>query len=131
MLAMLCGWLQGEQEHVIAFLREENRVLKAQLGQLSTLHAASVVHDGQRRVGGVAQETDARRAGVQGVGNDFSEDRFLERTSVGIPQIFEEMLEVDPSLAHAGYFSAARSTRLEAVDAAAAAMNPPTQAARD
>ena len=31
MLAILCGWLQREQESVIAFLREENRVLKAQL----------------------------------------------------------------------------------------------------
>ena len=31
MVAMLCGWLQREQENVFAFLREENRVLKAQL----------------------------------------------------------------------------------------------------
>ena len=31
MVAMLCGWLQREQENVITFLREENRVLKAQL----------------------------------------------------------------------------------------------------
>jgi transposase InsO family protein len=30
-LAMLCGWLQREQEDVITFLREENRVLKARL----------------------------------------------------------------------------------------------------
>jgi putative transposase len=29
--AILCGWLQREQEDVIAFLREENRVLKARL----------------------------------------------------------------------------------------------------
>jgi putative transposase len=29
--AMLCGWLQRAQEDVIAFLREENRVLKARL----------------------------------------------------------------------------------------------------
>lgn len=28
---MLCGWLQREQQDVIAFLREENRVLKARL----------------------------------------------------------------------------------------------------
>src|SRR5687768_18067832 len=28
---MLCGWLRREQEDVIAFLREENRVLKARL----------------------------------------------------------------------------------------------------
>ena len=31
MAAMLYGWLQREQEDVIAFLREENRVLKARL----------------------------------------------------------------------------------------------------
>jgi hypothetical protein len=31
MVAMLCGWSQREQEDVIAFLREENRVLKARL----------------------------------------------------------------------------------------------------
>jgi hypothetical protein len=30
-VAMLCGWLQREQEDVIAFLRDENRVLKARL----------------------------------------------------------------------------------------------------
>ena len=29
---MLCGWHQRDQENVIAFLREENRVLKARLG---------------------------------------------------------------------------------------------------
>jgi hypothetical protein len=27
----LCGWLRHEQNHIIAFLREENRVLKARL----------------------------------------------------------------------------------------------------
>jgi hypothetical protein len=31
LVAMLCGWLQREQEDAIAFLREENRVLKARL----------------------------------------------------------------------------------------------------
>jgi putative transposase len=31
MVAMLCGWLGQEQEDVVAFLREENRVLKARL----------------------------------------------------------------------------------------------------
>jgi hypothetical protein len=33
MVAMLCGWLQREQQDVIAFLREENRVLKARAGR--------------------------------------------------------------------------------------------------
>jgi hypothetical protein len=31
LVAALCGWLQQELEKVIAFLREENRVLKARL----------------------------------------------------------------------------------------------------
>jgi hypothetical protein len=30
-VAMLCGWLQREREDAIAYLREENRVLKARL----------------------------------------------------------------------------------------------------
>ncbi len=33
LLAALVGWLDREQRDVIAFLREENRVLKAQLGR--------------------------------------------------------------------------------------------------
>jgi hypothetical protein len=32
LLVALLGWLEREQHHVIAFLREENRTLKAQLG---------------------------------------------------------------------------------------------------
>ena len=33
LLAALLGWLEREQRDVIAFLREENRALKAQLGR--------------------------------------------------------------------------------------------------
>jgi hypothetical protein len=32
LLAMLAGWIQRHQQQVITYLREENRVLKAQLG---------------------------------------------------------------------------------------------------
>jgi hypothetical protein len=32
MVAILLGWLQREQSDVIDYLREENRILKAQLG---------------------------------------------------------------------------------------------------
>src|SRR6059036_3838762 len=32
LIAMMAGWLQRHQQQVIAYLREENRVLKAQLG---------------------------------------------------------------------------------------------------
>ena len=33
LLACLLGWLEAEQRDVITFLREENRVLRAQLGR--------------------------------------------------------------------------------------------------
>ncbi len=32
LIAMVAGWIQRHQQHVIAYLHEENRVLKAQLG---------------------------------------------------------------------------------------------------
>ena len=32
LIAMLAGWLQRQQQQVITYLQEENRVLKAQLG---------------------------------------------------------------------------------------------------
>ena len=32
LIAMIAGWLQQHQQQVIAYLLEENRVLKAQLG---------------------------------------------------------------------------------------------------
>jgi hypothetical protein len=44
LFACLLGWLEAEQRDVIAFLREENRVLKAQLG-----HRRLRLDDDQRR----------------------------------------------------------------------------------
>lgn len=44
LLAALLGWLEREQRDVIAFLREENRALKAQLGNRRLR-----LHDDQRR----------------------------------------------------------------------------------
>jgi hypothetical protein len=32
LIAMVAGWIQRHQQQVIAYLQEENRVLKAQLG---------------------------------------------------------------------------------------------------
>ena len=81
--------------------------------KLPPLHPTPIIDDGQRGVGGVGQQADTRRARVKGVGDDFSEDRFLERTRVGVPEVLEEMLEVDTSFAHAGILSR-RSGRFEA-----------------
>jgi len=33
LIAMMAGWINRHQQHVIAYLQEENRVLKAQRGQ--------------------------------------------------------------------------------------------------
>src|SRR4051794_30999985 len=33
LIAMVAGWINRHQQHVIAYLQEENRVLKAQRGQ--------------------------------------------------------------------------------------------------
>jgi hypothetical protein len=32
LIALIAGWIQRHQQHVIAYLQEENRVLKAQRG---------------------------------------------------------------------------------------------------
>ena len=39
LVAMLCGWLRHEQDNIVAFLHEENRILKARLeGRRLRLH---------------------------------------------------------------------------------------------
>src|SRR5262245_4970074 len=68
--------------------------------QLSTLHPPAIVHDRQRRLEGVTNELDARRARIEGVGDGFGEDRLFERTGVGIAKVFEEVLQVDASFTH-------------------------------
>ena len=44
LIAMVAGWVQRHQQQVIAYLSEENRVLKAQLG-----HRRSRLTDTERR----------------------------------------------------------------------------------
>jgi len=73
--------------------------------QLLSLHAAPIVHDRQRRVSRVGENADAGRAGVERVRHGFSEDRLFKGASVRVPQIFEEMLQVNSCLAHMGILS--------------------------
>ena len=42
-LSLLAGWLNQEQQKILEYLQEENRVLKAQLGQRFTLERRAVV----------------------------------------------------------------------------------------
>ena len=41
LIAMVAGWIQYQQQQVITYLQEENRVLKAQL--------ARIIHESQTR----------------------------------------------------------------------------------
>ena len=88
----------GEPDPLAARLRARRDVVIAR--QLPALHPAPVVHDGQRRVGGLVEQADARRAGVERVGDDLGEDRLLERAGVRVPEVFEQVLEVDAGFAH-------------------------------
>ena len=69
-LAALLGWLEREQRDVIAFLREENRALKAQLaGRRLRLT------DAQRRRGVVwttAESADGDRGSTKAAGEEQS-----------------------------------------------------------
>jgi hypothetical protein len=69
--------------------------------QLPALHAAPIVHDRQRRVSWVGEKADARRAGVERVRHGFGENCLFKGTGVRIPQIFEQVLEVDSGFAQA------------------------------
>jgi hypothetical protein len=73
--------------------------------QLSPLHPATVIDDGQRRRAGIGQQPDARRAGVERIGDDLSENGLLERAGVGVTKVFEEMLKVDARFTHGNILS--------------------------
>jgi hypothetical protein len=73
--------------------------------KLPALHPAPVVDDRQRRGSGVGEEADARRTRVERVCDDFREDRLLEGSSVCVPQVLEEVLEVNSRFADAGIVS--------------------------
>jgi hypothetical protein len=70
------------------------------------LHPAPIVHDGQGCVGRVRDDLDAGGAGVECVGDDLGEDRFLERAAVGIAEVFEQMLQIDPRFSDRGILPA-------------------------
>ena len=79
--------------------------------QVLPLHPPPIVHDRQRRVSRVGDKADARRAGVERVRHGFGQDRLFKRAGVRIPQVFEEVLEVDAGFAHASILSPAAAQR--------------------
>ena len=69
-------------------------------GQLPALHPAAIVDHRERRLGCVDHQENPAGPGVQRVGEDFGQDRFFERPGIGIAKVFEQVLQIDASLAH-------------------------------
>jgi hypothetical protein len=83
----------GEPDPIATRFRTRRNIVVS--AKFLPLHTTAVVDDGQGGVGRVGQQADAGRTRVERVGDDFGEDRFVERTGVGVPKVFEEMLKVD------------------------------------
>ena len=69
-------------------------------GQVAPLHPPPIVDNRERRCARAGLEADPGGAGVERVGDDLGENRFLEGAGVGVAEVFEQVLEVDPGFAH-------------------------------
>ena len=100
--------LGGQQAELDADTREAD-ALAAHLGagrdvvvsgQLAPPHADAVVDDDQQGIAAVGADGDPRGARVERIGDDLREDRLLQAARIGVPQVLEEVQEVDARLAH-------------------------------
>src|SRR6266566_1957602 len=86
----------GKPDRPTACLCTGRKVMIA--AQLGPRHTAPVVaHD--ERVGS-RFERDHRRPGVQGIRDDLADDRFLKRGGIGVPQVLEQVKQIDACFAH-------------------------------
>src|SRR6266566_1760629 len=86
----------GKPDRPTACLCTGRKVMIA--AQLGPRHAAPVVpHD--ERVGS-RFERNHRCPGVQGIRDDLADDRFLERGGIGVPQVLEQVKQIDACFAH-------------------------------
>src|SRR5439155_12783434 len=69
-------------------------------GEVATLHPRAVVDREELGRARIAAQPDQPRAGIQRVGDDLGEDRLFQRAGICVAQVFEQMMEVDSSLAH-------------------------------
>ena len=68
--------------------------------QLATAHPGAVVHDGERGDRGIGRDRDGRRSRVERVGYDLDQDGLLRGPGVRVPQVLEEVEQIDAGLAH-------------------------------
>ena len=66
-----------------------------------SLHAGSIVRDGERPLYGISRHRDPAGPGVQRIGDDLGEDGLFEAPGVRISQVIQQMFEVNARLAHA------------------------------
>ena len=99
---------KGKGDALAALLRARRDVVV--LGEFAALHAAPVIDNGQRAIGLVRQEVDARGTRVERIGDDLGKDRLFERTGIGVSQILEQVLDIDSGFTHARILQASWPT---------------------
>jgi hypothetical protein len=85
LIAMIAGWIQRYQQYVIAYLQEENRVLKAHLDS----HRLRLTDTERRRLAALATPETLLRWYKRLVAQKF--DSSLQRRQLGRPRIAEEV----------------------------------------
>ncbi|MFN7955337.1 MAG: hypothetical protein U0610_26675 [bacterium] len=93
----------GEADALATSLGARGEIVE--VTQVAPHHARAVVDHRERGPRGIGQEGDVRGTGVERVGDDLGEDRFLERAGIGIAQVLEQVQQVDSGLTHDGLVS--------------------------
>lgn len=65
-----------------------------------SLHALSIIRDGERSLCGIRRHCDPAGPGVQRIGDDFGEDGFFEGRWIRIPQVFQQMFKINARFTH-------------------------------
>ena len=65
---------------------------------LCALHAGAVIHGGEGALRGISRHHNPAGAGVQRVGDDLRENGFFETGRIRIPQVFQQMFEINARL---------------------------------
>ena len=86
-----------EPDALPASLRAGGDIVVA--GQVAPAHPRPIVDDRERRQGGIGPEMKSGRARVEGVRHDLGHDRLLEGAGIGVPDVLQEVLQIDACLA--------------------------------
>jgi len=88
----------GEPDAVATRLGARGHVVVAR--QLAPPHAGTVIDNREGRRDGIGGDDDRRGAGIERVRDDLGENRRLGGAGIRVAQVFQQMEQVDPRLAH-------------------------------